>query len=71
MVHHFKHWLHLELVTKPGRPHLDNMDRTDLDRRDIEIINRNSVRLNREARDVLDYQDSRWDPPGTPPSRGN
>jgi hypothetical protein len=32
------------------------LERRKRDRRDLEIINRNAKRLNREARDTLQYQ---------------
>lgn len=35
---------------------LQNREQDDRDRRDVEIINRNAKRLNREAVDVLEYQ---------------
>ena len=36
--------------------YLAQLERTARDRRDVEIINRNAERLNREARDTLEYQ---------------
>jgi metal-responsive CopG/Arc/MetJ family transcriptional regulator len=36
--------------------YLAEMERQARDRRDIEIINRNADRLNREAMDTLEYQ---------------
>jgi hypothetical protein len=36
--------------------YLDRLERQERDRRDVEIINRNAARLNREAMDVLGYQ---------------
>jgi len=33
-----------------------HLERAERDRRDIEIINRNAARLNREAKDTLEYQ---------------
>ena len=35
---------------------LAHLERLERDRRDMEIINRNALRLNREARDTLEYQ---------------
>jgi hypothetical protein len=37
-------------------PILAQLERDVRDRRDIEIINRNAERLNREAMDTLEYQ---------------
>ena len=36
--------------------YLARLENDDRDRRDLEIINRNAGRLNREAMDTLDYQ---------------
>ena len=35
---------------------LAHLERAERDRRDVEITNRNAVRLNREAQDTLEYQ---------------
>jgi hypothetical protein len=43
----------LELAARAYLAHLENLAR---DRRDVEIINRNAGRLNREAMDTLGYQ---------------
>jgi metal-responsive CopG/Arc/MetJ family transcriptional regulator len=43
----------LELAARAYLAHLESLAR---DRRDIEIINRNAGRLNREAMDTLGYQ---------------
>ena len=39
--------------------YLAHLDRQSRDRRDIEIIDRNATRLNREAMDTLEYQQLR------------
>jgi len=44
------------LLERAARAYLARLERQERDRRDIEIINRNAERLNREAMDVLDYQ---------------
>ena len=36
--------------------YLASLERQERDRKDIEIINRNAARLNREAKDALEYQ---------------
>jgi hypothetical protein len=36
--------------------HLASLERQERDRKDMEIINRNAARLNREAKDALAYQ---------------
>lgn len=36
--------------------YLAHIERLERDRRDIEIINRNAARLNRQARDTMEYQ---------------
>ena len=43
-------------LEKAARAHLAGIERQERDRKDIEIINRNAARLNRAAKDVLDYQ---------------
>jgi metal-responsive CopG/Arc/MetJ family transcriptional regulator len=44
------------LLERAARAYLFRLERDQRDRRDIEIINRNAERLNREAMDALDYQ---------------
>ena len=44
------------LLERAARAYLAHLDRQARDRRDIEIINRNAERLNREAMDTLEYQ---------------
>jgi len=44
------------LLERAARAYLAQLDKEQLDRRDLEIINRNADRLNREAEDVLGYQ---------------
>jgi metal-responsive CopG/Arc/MetJ family transcriptional regulator len=44
------------LLERAARAYLRNLRRELRDRRDIEIINRNADQLNREAADVLEYQ---------------
>ena len=44
------------LLERAARAYLLNLERESRDRRDIEIINRVAERLNREAKDTLDYQ---------------
>jgi len=44
------------LLERAARAYLLNLQRQARDRRDIEIINRVADRLNREAKDTLDYQ---------------
>lgn len=44
------------LLERAARAYLLNLDRQARDRRDIEIINRVAGRLNRSAKDTLDYQ---------------
>jgi metal-responsive CopG/Arc/MetJ family transcriptional regulator len=44
------------LLERAARAYLAGVERQERDRRDIEIINRNAARLNREAKDVLEYQ---------------
>jgi metal-responsive CopG/Arc/MetJ family transcriptional regulator len=41
---------------RASRAYLAKMERARREREDIEIINRNADRLNREAKDVLNYQ---------------
>lgn len=38
------------------RAHLEQIERARINTRDLETINRQADRLNREAEDVLDYQ---------------
>lgn len=44
------------LLERAARAYLARLDKEQLDRRDLKIINRNADRLNREAEDVLGYQ---------------
>jgi TFIIF-interacting CTD phosphatase-like protein len=44
------------LLERATRAHLVRLESVERDRRDIEIINRNADRLNREAADTLEYQ---------------
>jgi metal-responsive CopG/Arc/MetJ family transcriptional regulator len=44
------------LIERAALAYLDHLARQERDRRDIEIINRNADRLNRESADVLGYQ---------------
>ncbi len=45
-----------ELIEIAVRAFLAKLLREEQDRRDLEILNRNAERLNREAADVLEYQ---------------
>ncbi len=44
------------VLEKAALAYLANLERQARDRKDIEIINRNADRLNREAMDALEYQ---------------
>ena len=44
------------LLERAAVAYLARLEREELDRRDVEIINRHSNRLNREAVDTLGYQ---------------
>jgi hypothetical protein len=44
------------LLERAARAYLAQLERENRDRRDLEIINRNADRLNREAVDTLEYQ---------------
>ena len=44
------------LLERAAMAYLAQLERRARDRRDIEIINRNAERLNREAMDTLEYQ---------------
>ena len=44
------------LLERAALAYLAQLERDARDKRDIEIINRNAVRLNREALDALEYQ---------------
>ncbi|MCP5113864.1 MAG: hypothetical protein GY953_23780 [bacterium] len=44
------------LLKRAALAYLDRLESADRDRRDLEIINRNAKRLNREAIDTLEYQ---------------
>jgi len=45
-----------EFMEQAARSLLATLARTEAERRDLEIINRNADRLNAEAKDVLAYQ---------------
>jgi len=45
-----------EFIEAALRAYIAALVRQQLDRRDLAIINRRAARLNREAKDVLDYQ---------------
>ena len=44
------------LLERAAEAYLAHLEREQRDRRDREIIDRNAARLNREARDTLEYQ---------------
>lgn len=44
------------LLERAAEAYLARLEREQRDRRDLEIIDRNATRLNREARDALEYQ---------------
>jgi hypothetical protein len=44
------------LLERAALAYLAHLERLNRDRKDIEIINRNASRLNREAQDTLEYQ---------------
>jgi metal-responsive CopG/Arc/MetJ family transcriptional regulator len=44
------------LLERAAIAYLAHLERLDRDRKDIEIINRNASRLNREAQETLEYQ---------------
>ena len=44
------------LLERAAEAYLARLEREQRDRRDLEIIDRNAARLNREARDTLEYQ---------------
>jgi metal-responsive CopG/Arc/MetJ family transcriptional regulator len=44
------------LLERAAIAYLAQLERLDRDRKDVEIINRNAGRLNREAQDTLEYQ---------------
>jgi hypothetical protein len=44
------------LLERAAVAYLARLEAQERDRRDLRIINRNAERLNREAMDVLDYQ---------------
>jgi metal-responsive CopG/Arc/MetJ family transcriptional regulator len=44
------------LIERAARAYLADLASEERDRRDLEIINRNVDRLNREAMDTLEYQ---------------
>lgn len=43
-------------LERAAQAYLARLEEAKRDSRDVEIINRNADRLNREAQDVLDYQ---------------
>jgi metal-responsive CopG/Arc/MetJ family transcriptional regulator len=45
-----------EFIENAVRRHIASLIRDQQNARDLEIINRRAARLNREAKDVLDYQ---------------
>ena len=47
-------------IEKASRAYLASTERMERDARDLEIINRNAKRLNREAMDALKYQKPLW-----------
>jgi metal-responsive CopG/Arc/MetJ family transcriptional regulator len=47
------------LLERPAVAYLTDLERQKRDRRDVEIINRNAARLNREVKDTLEYQQIR------------
>ena len=44
------------LLERAAMAYLARLERQERDRKDVAIINRNAVRLNREAKDTLEYQ---------------
>jgi metal-responsive CopG/Arc/MetJ family transcriptional regulator len=44
------------LIERAALAYLAQLERQARDRKDVEIINRNAERLNREAMDTLEYQ---------------
>ena len=44
------------LLERAALAYLAALERQQRDRKDLEIINRNAERLNREAADILEYQ---------------
>jgi metal-responsive CopG/Arc/MetJ family transcriptional regulator len=44
------------VLERAALAYLDRLESEERDRRDVEIINRNAARLNREAHDTLGYQ---------------
>ncbi|MEO5924615.1 MAG: hypothetical protein ABIR70_12390 [Bryobacteraceae bacterium] len=44
------------LLERAALAYLDRLSRQERDRRDVEIINRNADRLNREVEDAMEYQ---------------
>jgi metal-responsive CopG/Arc/MetJ family transcriptional regulator len=47
------------LLERAAQAYLAQLERHARDRKDVEIINRNAERLNREAMDALEYQQLR------------
>ena len=54
------------LLERAPIAYLNHLERLDRDRKDIEIINRNASRLNRDVQDTLEYQQL---PPRARPAR--
>ena len=48
------------LLERAALNYLERLEREERDRRDLEIIDRNAKRLNREAMDTLEYQRLPW-----------
>jgi metal-responsive CopG/Arc/MetJ family transcriptional regulator len=44
------------LLERAAVAYLAHLERQGRDRKDVALINRNAARLNREAKDTLDYQ---------------
>ena len=54
--HHAEFRSRSEFLERAARAFLAQLARTEAERRDLEIINRNADELNAEAEDVLAYQ---------------
>ncbi len=54
--HHAEFRSRSEFLERAARAFLTHLARTEAERRDLEIINRNADELNAEAEDVLTYQ---------------
>jgi len=50
------------LLKRAARAFFSRLESDERDRRDLEIINRNADRLNREAMYILEYQQLPWAP---------